>query len=160
KYQFVFEQGLGEQIARDVLDYCRGKQDSELPLVQIICTQLHELARKRTPRGVAVIGEVDYRGIGKVKGGLRAHVEGLVIKLLPNRVDQDAFKRLFAKLYRRQSDGSVTTELIRTEKLEQQWSGGIAFKQMLALASQGNWRLLRVSRNPGDRGEVSYLSLG
>src|SRR5262249_49555940 len=89
-----------------------------------------------------------------------AHVESLLRNLLPDRDDQAAFKGLFAKLYRRQPDGSVTTELILEERLEKQWAGGMEFKEMLTVASHGSWRLLRVSRVAGGRGDSSYRSLG
>ncbi len=114
KYRFQYESGVAEAIAREVRDYCRGKQDSELPLAQIICTQLYERTRQRPD---AVISRQDFEHIGGVEGGLRKHVETLLVDLLPHQRDRKAFRRLFCRLYRRQPDRLVTTELVPEEEL-------------------------------------------
>src|SRR5262249_682544 len=107
KYRFRYEPGVAETIAQEVRDYCRGKQDSERPLGQIMCTQLYERVSRRPN---AIISRQDYEQIGGVEGGLRQHVEALLTCLLPHPRDQRAFRQLFARLYRRQPDRLVTTE--------------------------------------------------
>jgi WD40 repeat protein len=157
KYRFRYEPGVAETIAREVRDYCRGRQDSELPLAQIICTQLYERAR---PRPDAVISRQDFEQIGGVEGGLRQHVEALLADLLPDLTDQKAFKHLFSRLYRRQPDRIVTTELVLEGELERQWTGRMAFRQMLEHMSRSDRNLLRVKTLPGEQGERRYISLG
>jgi hypothetical protein len=44
-YRFRYEDGLAEQIADEALHLRSNRQDSVLPLVQIICSQLYELSR-------------------------------------------------------------------------------------------------------------------
>ncbi len=157
KYRFRYESGVAETITREVRDYCRGKQDSELPLAQIICTQLYERARLRSE---AVISRQDFGQIGGVQGGLRKHVETLLADLLPHPRDRKAFRRLFCRLYRRQPDGLVTTELVVEEELARQWTGHISFDAMLEMTSRNDRNLLRVKSLPGKQGERRYVSLG
>jgi WD40 repeat protein len=157
KYRFRYEPGVADTIAREVRDYCRGKQDSELPLVQIICTQLYELVRQRPG---AVITRHDFELIGGVEGGLRKHVEALLDDLLPHKRDRKAFKALFRRLYRRQPDRLVTTELVLEDELTRKWKGRISFGKMLETTSRSDRNLLRVKTLPGEQGERRYLSLG
>src|SRR5262249_34676037 len=138
KYRFRYEPGVAETIARQVRDYCRGKQDSELPLAQIICTQLYERARARPD---AVISRQDFEQISGVEGGLRQHVETLLADLLPHQRDRRAFQRLFCRLYRRQPGRLVTTELVLEEELAGQWAGRIAFNEVLEITSRSDRQL-------------------
>jgi WD40 repeat protein len=157
KYRFRYEPGVAETISQEVRDYCRGKQDSELPLAQIICTQLYERASRRPE---AVISRQDVEQIGGVEGGLRKHVEALLADLLPHPRDRRAFKQLFGRLYRRQPDRLVTTELVLEQELARQWTGGMAFDRMLEITSRSDRNLLRVKTLPGEQGERRYVSLG
>jgi hypothetical protein len=157
KYRFHYEAGVAETIARKVRDYCRGKQDSELPLAQIICTQLYELVRRRPD---AAISLQDFAHIGGVEGGLRKHVEALLVDPLPDNRDRKAFKQLFCRLYHRQLDRLVTTELVPEEDLAREWKGRISFGEMLQAMSRSDRNLLRVKTLPGQKGEQRYLSLG
>src|SRR5262249_48933635 len=70
------------------------------------------------------------------------------------------FRQLFCRLYRRQPDRLVTTELVLEEELARQWTGGISFDQMLEITSRSDRNLLRVKTLPGERGELCYVSLG
>src|SRR5262249_43317598 len=47
KYHFRFEDGVPEELAERALAYTTNRQDSVLPLVQVICTQLYERVRGR-----------------------------------------------------------------------------------------------------------------
>jgi hypothetical protein len=78
KYRFRYEEGAATEIARRAWEYCLHRRDSALPLVQVICTQLYELARYRPD---AVIRLQDFDAIGGVKGGMRRHVEGLLARI-------------------------------------------------------------------------------
>jgi WD40 repeat protein len=162
KYGFRYAEGVAEQIARQVVGYTRNRQDSVLPLAQVICSQLYELVRERPEK---VIQSEDVRRIGGVQGGMRKHVEALLPRLFPAVADRRAFQRLLAGLYRRQPDGTLTTDLLPSEDAARRWAGSrwarrMPFEAMVNVASEGDWRLLRVSMVRGEGGERQYLSLG
>ena len=163
KYGFRYAEGVAEEIARRTRSHTINRQDSVLPLVQVICTQLYDLARSRPD---PVVTQADLEAIGGVEGGMRAHAEGLVRRLFPQRADQRAFRRLLAdprtQLFIRQSDGTLTTALLPAEFLARHWTGRVPFADMLKTAGDGDWRLLRVNslRIGSDDGERPYVSLG
>jgi hypothetical protein len=157
KYRFRYAPEVAATIARKVRDYCRGRQDSELPLAQIICTQLYELVRQRPDPAISL---EDFASIGGVEGGLHKHVEALVADLLRHPRDRRAFKKLFCRLYRRQPDRLLTTELVREDELAREWTGHISFDAMLKGASRSDRNLLREKTLPDEGGERRYLSLG
>ena len=71
KYGFHYAEGIPGQIADGVLAMRSENQDSVLPLVQVICTQLYE--RKRTqPGSDGVITREDLDAIKGVEGGLQS----------------------------------------------------------------------------------------
>ena len=157
KYGFRYADGVGEDIARQVVAYTRNRQDSVLPLAQVICTQLYDLAYERGDKAIVL---EDLKRIGGIQGGMRKHVEGLSRRLFTAQVDRAAFQRLMAGLYRKQPDGTLTTDLLPAEEAADRWAGKMPFEAMLDAASQGDWRLLRVSMLRGEQGERPYLSLG
>ncbi len=163
KYRFRYADGVAEEIARRARAYTINQQDSVLPLVQVICTQLFDLTRTRPD---AVITQADLEAIGGVEGGMRAHAEGLVRRLFPLRADQQAFKKLLAdpetQLFIRQSDGTLTTALLPADFLKNHWSGRMPFEEVLKIAGSGDWRLVRVNslRIGSDDKEQPYVSLG
>ena len=109
KYGFHYGEGIPGKIADGVLALRSENQDSVLPLVQVICTQLYE--RKKTqPGSDEVITREDLDAIKGVEGGLKAFAEDALarsMRLGPE--DRDAFKSLFCQLYNRQPDGTLTT---------------------------------------------------
>jgi hypothetical protein len=158
KYRFRYADGVPEEIARRALAFCANRQDSVLPLVQLICTQLEESVRGRPE---AVITLADLEAIGGVEGGMRRHVEVVLGRILSTAADRTAFRRLFTDLYLRQPDGSLTTALTPAENLARQWTGRMPFEEVLAAATRGDFRLLRVSvLRLGGREESRYVSLG
>jgi tetratricopeptide (TPR) repeat protein len=155
KYGFRYGEGVAEALARQALDFCARKQDSVLPLVQVICAQLYEVARGRPDK------MIDRQDLGEFEGGMRRHVDQLVCRLLPQRSDRSAFKRLFIQLYLTQPDGALTTALLGEEELAHRWKGRTPFHQMLASATKGDFRLLRVNTlRIGGLDERRYVSLG
>ncbi|HMD61860.1 MAG TPA: ATP-binding protein, partial [Opitutaceae bacterium] len=141
KYGFRYAEGIPEAIADGVLALRSENQDSVLPLVQVICTQLYE--RKRTqPSSDGVITREDLDAIKGVVGGLKAFAEDALarsMRLGPE--DRDAFKALFCQLYNRQPDGTLTTWLMPRERLEGQWDRPSPFADVLDAAR--SVRLLR-----------------
>jgi WD40 repeat protein len=163
KYKFRFSDGVAEEIARRARAYTINRQDSVLPLVQVICTQLYDRT-KASSDGIVTLA--DLEATGGVEGGMRANAEGLVRRLFPHRADQRAFKRLLGgektQLYIRQSDGTLTTALLPAEFLGRHWAGQMPFESVLRTASDGDGRLLRVNslRIGSDEEERPYVSLG
>src|SRR5262249_13236854 len=99
KYGFRFADGVAAQIAKDGLDLRPEDQDSVLPLIQVICTQLYERQRSRAGSD-GVITRADLEAIRGVEGGLKAFAEEALdrsLRLGPS--DQTAFKALFTRLY-------------------------------------------------------------
>ena len=158
KYRFRYAEGIPKKIAQTALSSATSRYDSVLPLVQVICTQLYEIARQRTD---AVIRAEDLELIGGIQGGMRTHVEASLGRLLPQSSDQKAFKRLFTRLYLRQPDGNLTTALLSEDELRRHWTGRMPFAEMFRAAEQGEFRLLRVNLlRIGDQEERRYVSLG
>jgi WD40 repeat protein len=164
KYHFRYEDGLPREIARRILAFTVHKQDSVLPLAQVICTQLYGRARHR-PDGL--VTSADLQEIGGIEGGMREHVTSLLTQLFRQRADRTAFQQLLAQLFLRQPDGTLTTALMPEDELERSWRGRADFelltdfKEMLAEASGGKYRLLRVSTlRLGGEAERRYVSLG
>src|SRR5262249_569059 len=112
KYGFRYAEGVPEQIARAVITSTTNRQDSVLPLVQIVCTQLYERIVSRADR---VVRREDVAAIGGEAGGMKGESDNLLNRHLPHRKDRRAFRKLVTKLYLRQPDGTLTTALM-TEK--------------------------------------------
>lgn len=158
KYNFFYAERVPEALAKEVITYTTNRQDSALPLLQVICTQLYERAVQSPDH---VIRLEDLQALGGLKGGMRRHVYSLVARLFPFRKDREAFRRLLTGLYLSQPDGALTTALMPADELARQWRGRIPFGEMLQTGASGEWRLLRVTslRLGGDE-ERRYVSLG
>jgi hypothetical protein len=162
KYRFRYADGVAEAIARTAQAYALNRQDSVLPLVQVVCLQLYDRALARPDR---VIAAADLEAIGGVQGGMKRFAEEMVRRLFPRRADRVAFRRLLAgpdvQLFIRQPDSTLTTALLPAEFLARHWTGPTPFDQVLRTAGDGDWRLLRVNTlRIGDGAERPYVSLG
>ena len=134
-------------------------QDSVLPLVQVICTQLYE-REKALPGSDGVITREDLDAIKGVEGGLKAFAEDALVRSLRlGPADREAFKGLFSQLYNRQPDGTLTTWLMPRESLEGQWDRPTPFADLLEAAK--SVRLLREDELRIEGGEPRrYVRLG
>ena len=141
KYGFRFAEGVAAKIAEDGLSLRTEHQDSVLPLIQVICTQLYD--RKKAQRDSdGVISRADLEAIRGVEGGLKAFAEDALERSLGlGPADRAAFKSLFTRLYSRQIDGTLTTWLAPRDALESAWNGSIPFAQVMESAR--SVRLLR-----------------
>ena len=157
KYGFRYDDGVAEEIARRVIAHTTQRNDSVLPLMQVICTQLYHNVRRRADH---VVHRADFDAIGGVEGGLRWHVEHQLDKLVgPLPAEQHAFKKLFSDLYLLQPDGSLTSALMPESELADLWLGRTPFRRMLDSAE--DLRVLRVSSlRIGSPEERRYVSLG
>jgi formylglycine-generating enzyme required for sulfatase activity len=158
-YGFHFAEGIPGQIADGVLALRSENQDSVLPLVQVICTQLYE-REKSLPGMDGIITREDLDAIKGVEGGLKAFAEDALVRSLRlGPVDREAFKALFSQLYNRQPDGTLTTWLIPRASLENQWNRPTPFADLLEAAK--SVRLLREDELRIEGGEPRrYVRLG
>jgi hypothetical protein len=158
KYGFRYADGVARQIADGVLALRTQNQDSVLPLVQVICTQLAE-RYQRHPGTVTVIGPETLEEIGGVAGGIATYAENTLKQISPTGTDRDAFKRTFTDLYVQQADGTLTTALVARDTLAAAWTGELPFARVLERAKAA--RLVRedVLRIEGDR-DRPYVRLG
>lgn len=154
KYGFSYQEGVARQIAEALLRHTQLRHDSVLPLMQVICTQLYDDAKTR---GAAEITQADFRRLGGVDGGMERHVESKLKQLVPSR-DEDHVKLLFTKLYHEQADGSLTTEIVPEDTLEQSWTGHQPFAELVASAER--MRLLRINVLTDGTSDRRYVSLG
>ena len=159
KYGFRYAEGIPEAIADGVLALRSENQDSVLPLVQVICTQLYE-REKTQPGSDGVITREDLDAIKGVEGGLQAFAEDALVRSLRlGPADREAFKGLFSQLYNRQPDGTLTTWLMPRESLEGQWDRPTPFADLLEAAK--SVRLLREDELRIEGGEPRrYVRLG
>ena len=159
QYGFRYAEGIPEAIADGVLALRSENQDSVLPLVQVICTQLYE-REKELPGSDGVITRDDLDGIKGVEGGLRAFAEDALVRSMRlGPEDRQAFKGLFSQLYNSQPDGTLTTWLMPRESLQRQWDRPTPFADLLDAAR--SVRLLREDELRIEGGEPRrYIRLG
>ena len=154
-YKFRYAPGVPEAIASELMR--AGQRDGVLPLVQFLCDQLY---RRACEREDSTVSHDDFEQIGRLRGGLRRHLEQQLERLAPGRpVDQNAFKELLARLTHRQADGTLTTELLREDQLAPHWRGSTPCSTILTDAEA--LRLIRFSTRRLDDGTPERLiSLG
>ena len=159
RYGFHYAEGIPEQIADGVLALRSENQDSVLPLVQVICTQLYE-REKALPGSDGIITGEDLDAIKGVEGGLKAFAEDALVRSLRlGPEDREAFKGLFGQLYNRQPDGTLTTWLMPRESLDGRWNRPAPFVGVLEAAK--SVRLLREDELRIEGGEPRrYVRLG
>ena len=134
KYGFRYAEGMPEAIADGVMALRSENQDSVLPLVQVICTQLYDRKRMQ-PGSDGVIAREDLDAIKGVEGGLKAFAEDALVRSLHlGREDRESFKALFSQLYNRQPDGTLTTWLMPRASLQRQWDRPTPFGELLDAA--------------------------
>jgi len=159
QYGFRYAEGIPEAIADGVLALRSENQDSVLPLVQVICTQLYE-REKALPGSDGVITRENLEAIKGVEGGLKAFAEDALVRSMRlGPEDREAFKGLFSQLYNRQHDGTLTTWLMPRESLQRQWDRPTPFGDLLDAAR--SVRLLREDELRIEGGEPRrYVRLG
>ncbi|QEH32544.1 WD domain, G-beta repeat [Aquisphaera giovannonii] len=159
RYGFRYADGVPEEITDGVLALRSENQDSVLPLVQVICTQLYEREKEDTV-SAGVITSQDLAAIKGVRGGLRAFAEDAIERSMRlSKADGLAFRDLLGGLYNRQADGTLTTWLASRAGLEARWGRPTPFARVLEAAKSA--RLLREDeiRIEGDRPR-RYIRLG
>src|SRR5208337_5556377 len=98
---------------------------------QVICTRLSDRGVS-DPAAVRVVSLADLEAIGGVDGGLKAFAEDALERSMGlGPEDRDAFKAIYAQLYTRQADGTLTTWLSPRARLEADWKGSKSFGEVL-----------------------------
>ena len=161
RYGFTYADGVAAAIADGVLRLRTENQDSVLPLVQVICTRLYDReVSDPDPASDRVVTRADLEAIGGVEGGLKAFAEDALERSMGlGPEDRDAFKAMYAQLYTRQADGTLTTWLASRAYLKENWSGPKSFDKILDAAC--DVRLLREDnlRIEGEKSQA-YVRLG
>ena len=118
KYQFSYAGSVPDAIAQGLLEMRTTRQDSVLPLLQVICTQLYEQV-PHPPRGRSGDHPGRLRRDRWCAGGMRKHAETLVSTLFrgERRPTPDRFRALMASLTLQQPDGSLSTALLPADEL-------------------------------------------
>jgi WD40 repeat protein len=166
RYGFRYVPGVAEALARSIVEECRNRQDSVLPLAQVICTELYDLVNGRMGED-RVLGQTDVDALGGVKGGMKRHVDELLARHLPRATDRKAFQKFLTRLYLRQPDGTLTTALMPVTpvgdkgSVQQYWTGRMHLSEMLDLMTRSDVRLLRKNAlRLGGGAQRHYVSLG
>ena len=165
RYGFRYADGVPEAIADGVLALRSENQDSVLPLVQVICTQLYKRncrARRKTVESAKelAIELQDLKSIKGVEGGLKAFAEDAMKNAMQlGRSQRNKFRKLMTGLRVRHADGTLTTWMVPRETLKRQWRGRPRFDNVVDRAVAV--RLLREDelRIAGNKPQ-SYIRLG
>jgi WD40 repeat protein len=177
KYVFRYEDGVPERLVDEVRKAARERQQPLLPLLQVVCYQLLQIALRR---GERVIHDRDLTEVmsppGWGKGMFTARhlrVAGTAASLsayLSHRVDvlcrskgrsdRRAFEGLLQDLYFRLPDGVAVRDLLPEEDLARNWKGRLPLEAVVDEAAAGETPLLEVDwLNVGGR-EGRYVGLG
>ena len=165
RYGFRYADRVPEVIADGVLALRSENQDSVLPLVQVVCTQLYKRncrVRRRTRESAkeVAIELQDLKGIKGVEGGLKAFAEDAMKNAMQlGRSQRHNFRKLMTGLRVRHADGTLTTWMVPRDKLKRQWRGRPRFDKVVDRAVAV--RLLREDelRIAGNKPQ-SYIRLG
>jgi WD40 repeat protein len=142
-YQFLFEEGLAESMAREALRTTHG-QGGTLPLLQTLCSRLYRGLEGRDER---VIRAEDLRKIGGVQSAMGNYLDDVVKREL-RRGERLALRNLLERLSSRRIDGTPSSALSSRDKAEESWDetvsrrGGRPFTDALRLLTTEDSRLL------------------
>jgi WD40 repeat protein len=142
KYGFAYEDGLPRTIARAAVDTGRDGRESTLPMVQVVCAQLADIASGREDR---VIRAVDWRTLGEADGALARYVQTIINREWPARRDRRAVRRLLQRLHLRQPDGTLVRNLVPEPVLASGWRGLTPLASVIDVAADEDVRLLDVT---------------
>ena len=144
KYRFYDGDGVAETIAREVSPAPLG-EPGQRPAPG--AGHLHAALRVKPVDSAAdrEVTSADLEAIGGVDGGLKAFAEDALHRSMGLTAGGlAAFRGLFAGLFHRQADGSLTTWLAPRGLLEAEWTGPDDFSAVLEKAK--TVRLLREDR--------------
>lgn len=110
-YGFRYEPGLAGRIASDIVETTREGGDAALPLLQIICSQLHERVQQKG--GGLVDKELYQEAIGGSRGALQRYVEQRLASPGYNR--RGAMARQMLKALTAKDEGGVRFSRPRDE---------------------------------------------
>jgi hypothetical protein len=123
-YKFSFDDGLPEQIVKDLTDAADagGLVSGILPFLQVVCESLYTKTKFRNGQGVPwVIARDDYRACNPLEM-LASYVDDILGKAVGSDPDgvnvaRTRWKEVLASLAKVQVDGSITTDIKRIDEL-------------------------------------------
>jgi hypothetical protein len=127
--------------------------------MQIVCERLYKVTKAQTEEGADwIIGELDYRGLGKIEGQIENYIEDTLTRFVATS-DQgkklgarekffeiERWKWLLTKLAITQYDGTAVTRLVREDKLRKlhaKYHCKISFDAMIKHLSDEDQRIVR-----------------
>ena len=159
-YHFRFADGFAADLSKEVQRFAAGSRDSVLPLIQVICSQLHDRVLARPSDQRTIIPD-DLAALGGVQGGMVSHVEALMETIFGSSSDRKALRDIIMRLSVEQPDGTLTTALLPIDDLRAHWTGASVFEHALELAARNEYRLLRLDRLRDQyASQRQYVSLG
>ena len=132
-YQFAFEDGLATRLVKDVVLAAWDKQLSPLPLLQVVCADLHDRMRERKGE---VITRADRKNQGPVGEVLKRYVAKKIKGLPITPADRIALRQLMEHLYVRNSDGTMARHLVATRKVAESWKSSTPLETVVDAAAQ------------------------
>lgn len=154
-YKFSYEMGLPEKIADDLLS--APIQGGILPVMQIVCERLFKRTKEKAPADEYwEITENDYRELGRVEGQIGDYISEVIVsrcmEKFPEAKDEEVREECFrwidllSELAQAQVDGTVTTDLKRSEELKeiaQDLGCRLDYADMMKYLSDDDQRILR-----------------
>lgn len=152
-YNFYYEEGLPEIIARDLER--TPLTGGSLPVLQLVCRRLYQKAKSLPQvRGTWVIRHKDYRDLGGIQGQIDSHLqqalerccEKFKLRLLEAKLESMRWRDVLSELAKPQADGSITTDVKRAEILCEtaKFRGcKMPFEQVMSFLARDEWRIVR-----------------
>jgi WD40 repeat protein len=156
KYGFAYDDGVARDIARDAVEAGREGRETPLPVVQVVCAQLADLARSREDR---VVRAADWRALGGADGALARYVQAVINREWAARRDRRAVRGLLQRLCVRESGGTLVRDLVPETVLAQEWRGLTPLETVIDGATDDEVRLLEVTWMPYQGEETRFVSL-
>lgn len=154
KYGFSFENGVAEDAVREAVQAARDRQSAPLPLIQALGSLLKEKVQRRA---TTAVNKGDLKDMSPVGDAVARHVEARIRDLPVPRDAQKMFRTLLEELYARNTDGTLTRELVPYEDLARSWKTPVSFRDAVDAASDQG--LVEVSQLLVDGRERLYVGL-
>jgi len=152
-YHFVFEEGLPERIAHDVM-FSQNIKGGVLPVVQIVCENLYNSTKKKSAsNSIFVIKLEDYAALPKVEVQLEEYLRQKLVEFAGQKIqgtfmddEVDRWKDVLSGLSISQIDGTVVTQLKSKDDLQslaRKFGCRLPFDATMGFLSDPNVRILR-----------------
>jgi hypothetical protein len=151
-YSFLFEPGLPERIAHEVM-FSQNIKGGILPVVQIVCENLYNSAKKKSSQTVFTIQSADYAALPRLEVQLEEYLKQKLTEFAGEKLrgtvmddEVDRWKDVLSGLSTSQIDGTVVTQLksdVELRKLATRHGCRLPFEGTMRYLSDPNVRILR-----------------